>query len=78
MREKIKSMVQLDDIRESRAYQEAKEEGREQGRKEGIEEGVAFTIAKMAAKGMSAEDIAAMLELDLEQIRQAIAHAKRN
>ena len=38
-REEIKTMLQIHDIRESRAYQEAREEGLEKGREEGLEKG---------------------------------------
>ena len=60
-REEIQAMLKIHDIRESRVYQEAREEG------------IAFAIAKLAAKGMSAEQIAAILELDLAFVNRAIA-----
>jgi predicted transposase YdaD len=65
-REEIQTMLQVHDIRESRVYQE------------GVEEGLAIAIAKMAAKKMSAEEIAAMLELDVEMVRQVLAKSVRN
>ena len=39
-REEIQTMLQIDDIRQSRVYQDALEEGR----KEGIEKGIANSI----------------------------------
>jgi predicted transposase/invertase (TIGR01784 family) len=63
-REEIKTMLQLHDIRESRAYQDAKEEGRQ--------EGLAIAIVKMAAKKMSVEEIAAILETDIELVYQIL------
>ena len=36
---------------------------------------IAVAITKMAAKKMSAAEIAAILELDVEMVRQAMAHA---
>lgn len=78
-REEIQAMLQVHDIRESRVYQEAKEEGLKEGLKEGMKEGyqkgIASAIAKMAAKKMPAAEIAAILELDEEWIRQAMANA---
>jgi predicted transposase/invertase (TIGR01784 family) len=68
-REEIQTMLQIHDIRESRIYQE--------GRMEGIEKGVALTIAKMATKGLSAQEIAAMLDLDLERVQQAMAKTEQ-
>jgi predicted transposase YdaD len=65
-------MLQIHDIRESRVYQEAKEEGL----KEGFENGIA--IVSLAGK-KSAAEIAVILELDVELVRQALAQidAKR-
>ena len=66
-------MLQINDIRESRYYQDALQEGKQEGLKEGKEEGIAFSIAKMASnKKMSAEEIANILELDVELVRKAM------
>ena len=64
-RKEIQTMLQLHDIRESRVYQEAKEEGAEEERLR--------SISKMAARKMSAADIAEILELDVELVRKAMA-----
>ncbi len=63
-RAEIKTMLQLHDIRESRAYQEAMEEGEKKA--------TARAIVKMAAKKMTAEEIAALLEVDIELVRQEL------
>jgi len=68
-REEIQTMLQVHDIRESRVYQEALQEG--------IEKGIAMAIAKMAAKKMAAEEIAAILELDVERVRQVLTNSDR-
>jgi predicted transposase/invertase (TIGR01784 family) len=70
-RQEIQTMLQLHDIRESRVYQEAKEEGL----KEGMEKGIA--IAKLAAAKKSAAEIAAILQIDVERVHQALAAADR-
>jgi hypothetical protein len=62
--------VQVDDIRESRVYQEGKEEA--------LKEGIAISIAKMAAKRMSATEIAAILEVDIELVHQVLAQSDRH
>lgn len=67
-REEIKTMLQLHDIRESRAWQEAKEEGRQEGRQEGI----AHAIRKLATKKMQAEEIATTLEVEVELVHQVL------
>lgn len=63
-------MLQIHDIRESRVYQEAKEEG--------LKEGIATAIRKMAAKKMSAAKIAAILEVNIELVRQVLAATDQN
>lgn len=78
-REEIQTMLQVHDIRESRVYQEARDEGLkegiEKGIERGIEKGIAIAIARMAANNMSAGQIAAILELDVEVVRRALATA---
>jgi predicted transposase YdaD len=63
-------MLQVHDIRESRVYQEARQEGKE--------EGLALAIARMAANKMTIEQIAAILELDVERVRQVLVTAGQN
>lgn len=72
-REEIQTMLQVDDIRQTRVYQEAKEEGREEGREEGQQKERALVIQKMAAKKMTAQEIAALLEVDLEFVQQVLS-----
>ncbi|HEX3150794.1 MAG TPA: Rpn family recombination-promoting nuclease/putative transposase [Gemmataceae bacterium] len=69
-REEIQNMLQVQDIRESRVYQEALEEGRE--------EATNRDIAKLAAKRMSASEIAELLDLDLERVRRVIDSLANN
>jgi predicted transposase/invertase (TIGR01784 family) len=69
-REEIQIMLQVHDIRETRVYQEAKEEGL----KEGIEKGVA--IVNLAAKKKSAAEIAAILGVDIELVRQVLTQVE--
>jgi predicted transposase YdaD len=55
-------MLKIHDIRESRVYQEAKEEGREE----------VVAIARLAAKGKSDVEIASILKMDVELVRQML------
>jgi predicted transposase YdaD len=91
-REEIQTMLGVDDIRQTRVYQEAKEEGLTeglqkgrqegkseglkegmiQGRHEGLQQGIALAIERLASKNMSAEEIAAILEVDLELVRRVL------
>ncbi|MCE9534310.1 MAG: Rpn family recombination-promoting nuclease/putative transposase [Planctomycetes bacterium] len=79
-REEIQAMLQILDIRESRVYQEAMEEGEkkgmEKGEKKGMEKG--FAIARLAAQKKSAAEIAAILKLDVELVRQVLANVGGN
>jgi predicted transposase/invertase (TIGR01784 family) len=87
-REEIQAMLQVQDIRQTRIYQEALEEGKEMGLKEGLEkgkeEGIAAerrrqlkqerrSIAKLAARKIAAKDIAEILGLDVELVRKELA-----
>ena len=78
----IQAMFQIHDIRESRFYQEAKKDGVQEGIvigiEKGIEKGIALTIARMAANKMDEAQIAAILEMDVEEVRKAMATAKQD
>jgi predicted transposase/invertase (TIGR01784 family) len=69
-REEIQAMLQVHDIRETRVYQEAKEEGL----KEGMEKERLRAISMMAARNMSAAEIADILGLDEQFVRQHMAN----
>jgi predicted transposase YdaD len=73
-------MLQVHDIRETRVYQEAKQEGMEEGMEKGAEEErqrnwqeKLCAISKMAARNMSAADIADVLGLEVDLVRQTMA-----
>jgi predicted transposase YdaD len=55
-------MLQVHDIRETRVYQEALQEGEKKK--------AARAIVNMTAKNMPPEEIAALLEVDLEFVHQ--------
>ncbi|WP_066424886.1 hypothetical protein [Anabaena sp. 4-3] len=58
-------MLGLDAIRNTRVYQEAKEEGKQEGKLEGI--------PGLLRLGLSLEQIAEAMGLDIELVRQAAA-----
>jgi predicted transposase/invertase (TIGR01784 family) len=63
-REEIQTMLQVNDIRETRVYKEALEEGEKKG--------LARAIVKLAAKKMPAEEIAATLEVEIAFVREVL------
>jgi predicted transposase/invertase (TIGR01784 family) len=75
-REEIETMLNLNILKETRVYQEAKAEGREEGREEGKEEGKLETKLKMIPifleLGLTVQQIAERLELDIEEVRKVL------
>ncbi len=71
-REEIEAMLQIHDIRESRVYQEAMEEGEKKGMAKGV------AIARLAAEKKSVAEIAAILKVEVEQVRQVLAQAEHD
>jgi predicted transposase/invertase (TIGR01784 family) len=63
-REEIQTMLQVHDIRETRVYQEAMEEG--------AKKVTARHIVNMAAKKIPAEEIAAILEVNIELVHEVL------
>lgn len=63
--EESQAMFEVHDIRETRLYQEAFEEGVQRVR--------AVVIVRLADAGMTAEQIASILEEDVEKVRQALS-----
>ena len=74
-REEIQAMLQVHDIRETRVYQEAKEEGLKEGMEKGMEKERLRAISQMAARNMSAAQIADILGLDEQFVREQMANA---
>jgi predicted transposase/invertase (TIGR01784 family) len=68
-REELEIMLNLDSLKKSKVYQEAKEEGFEEGKEEGSLETKLKTIPKLIKLGLTIEQIAESLELDVETVR---------
>lgn len=85
-REEIEAMFSLSDLKQTRVYQEAKEEGKVEGKIEGkvegkIEgkvEGKLETVPLLLELGLSTEQIAERLNLDIEEIRKAAQSASND
>ena len=63
-REEIEAMFGLSELKQTRFYQEAKEEGREEAKLE--------TVPGLIGLGLTIEQIAQVLKLSVEEIRQNI------
>ena len=69
-REEVEAMLGVA-FEESRIYQEVKEEGREEGREAMKAEMLAVTVPLLLNTGMTLEQIAEHLKVDVEAVRQA-------
>jgi predicted transposase/invertase (TIGR01784 family) len=80
-REEIRTMFELTDIRKTRVWQEAVEEGKAEGKAEGQAEGMLLAqqewVRKWLAKGMTAREIAALLDITVQQVRRLARSAAR-
>ena len=71
-RKEIEEMFGLSDLKQTRVYQEGVEEGREEGKEEGIQQGRIESIPRLLKLGLSIEQIAQGLDLDLEEVRRQV------
>ncbi|PMB45161.1 hypothetical protein CEN41_08735 [Fischerella thermalis CCMEE 5330] len=73
-RQEVEDMLKLSELKQTRVYQEALEEGREEGRQEGRQEGVKegklAAVPLLLKAGVSVEEIAQQLEVEIEAVRQ--------
>jgi predicted transposase/invertase (TIGR01784 family) len=71
-RKEIEAMFSLSDLRETKVYQEALEEGREEGREEGELSAKLNSIPRLSVLGLTREQIAQALDLEIEQVQEVI------
>jgi predicted transposase/invertase (TIGR01784 family) len=75
-REEIQAMLQVNDLRETKVYQEAKQEGWQEGRQEGRQEGIVEerrrAIARLAARDLPVQQIADLLGLAIDEVRSEL------
>jgi predicted transposase/invertase (TIGR01784 family) len=65
-RQEIEAMFGISELKQTRVYQQAKEEGKEEGKIEGKLE----SVPRLLALGLTVEQIAQALELELGQVQQ--------
>ena len=73
-REEIRQMLGLDELKQTRFYQEVKQEGRE----EGVEETLARLAPMLLNLGATVEQIAAQLQVDVETVQPFIQSDENN
>ena len=64
-------MFGLSELKQTKVYQEAFQEGRQEGRQEGEIATKLATVPRLLALGLTVEQIAQALELDVEEVRKA-------
>jgi predicted transposase/invertase (TIGR01784 family) len=69
-REQVEAMLGIT-IEQTRIYQEAKAEGRQEGRQEGELRGKLQMVPLLVEAGLSIEEIATRIDIDVETVRQA-------
>ncbi|GFZ98524.1 hypothetical protein [Okeania sp. KiyG1] len=69
-RQELEAMFSMNDLKKTRFAQELIAESKAEGKIEGKLE----VIPSLLRKGFSVEEIAEILELEVEQVRQAIAN----
>ncbi|WP_347566345.1 Rpn family recombination-promoting nuclease/putative transposase [Scytonema sp. UIC 10036] len=69
-REELEAMLKLDSLKKSKVYQEAFEEGKEEGFEEGALATKLEMIPTLMRLGLSIEQIAESLKLDVETVRK--------
>jgi len=64
-------MLGLNDLKQSKVYQEALEEGKQQGLEEGKYRAKLEAIPRMIQFGLRVEEISQLLDLPMEVVQQA-------
>jgi predicted transposase/invertase (TIGR01784 family) len=76
-RQEIEAMFGLPELKQTRYFQEVAAEAEEKGKREGKLEGKLESVPRLLALGLSVEQVAAALELDVERVLEA-AQASSN
>ncbi|MFM6036688.1 MAG: Rpn family recombination-promoting nuclease/putative transposase [Sphaerospermopsis kisseleviana] len=76
--QELEAMFGLDELKQTRYFQDVKEEGKAEGKAEGKLEGKLEMIPLLLRLGLSVEAIASELNLDIELIKSRIAENKQS
>lgn len=69
-REEIEAMLGLNELKQTKVYQEAVQEGLEQGLEQGRAEGKLAAVPLLLKLGLTVEQIAEQLQLDIDAVRK--------
>jgi predicted transposase/invertase (TIGR01784 family) len=70
--EELEVMLDLESLRKSKVYQEGKQEGKQEGISEGVLKQKLETIPILQELGLTSEQIAERLKLDVETVRENV------
>ncbi|GCE59890.1 hypothetical protein MiAbB_01809 [Microcystis aeruginosa NIES-4285] len=68
-RREIETMFSLDELKQTQYFQDVREEARQEGRQEGRLNKALEAVPRLLALGLSVEQVASALELEVEQVR---------
>ncbi len=77
-REEIESMFSLSELKQTKVYQEAKQEGIQEGIQEGVRQEKLRLIPLLFKLGLTGEQIAQELNLQLEEVQQELNQQSPN
>jgi len=69
-RQEIAAMLGVEDLKQTRFYQEVFAEGKQEGIQQGKQEGKLEAVSRMLASGVDVETIAQWLDLPLDVVRE--------
>jgi predicted transposase/invertase (TIGR01784 family) len=72
----IEAMFGLSELKQTRVYQEAREEGEQIGEQKGRLEAKLEAVSKLLALGLTPEQIAQALDLDVAQVQQVVQQTR--
>ena len=73
----LATMFSLDELKQTQYFQDVRAEARQEGREQGIEQGIEQgrlnkaleAVSRLLALGLSVEQVASALELEVKQVR---------
>ncbi|ACK73195.1 conserved hypothetical protein [Gloeothece citriformis PCC 7424] len=76
--EELREMFGLDEFKKSRLYQDIYQEGEKEGKQEGKQETKLEMVDALFRRGFSVEDIADIVQLDIDTVRLRVQKVQDN